>query len=198
MRRAAPAAPLLLLAYSLFRLFDGADGVSGPGPAQPLGHLVFAGALLMFVALAAAVHAYVPRRGRHVAATGLAATISGAACFLWTVIDVLSPALRAPLPTPFAIAGPLLFSLGMSILLGLLVAARQAPVWSPLLFGAGIATALIDIDFLPFAALILLAALAPLARPDRNVTVEHALSIPSVAYRPSRPLLTVGASSYDS
>lgn len=200
LRRTAPAAPLLLLAYGLLRLFDGLDGVRGPGVAQTLGHLAFVGALLAFVVLVAAVPPLVRRGGGQVAAAALAATIAGAACLLWSVTDVLSPLLRAPLPVPVEIAGPLLFSLGMLTVLGLLVAARRVPAWSPLLFGAGVVTALIDLDFLPFAALILLAALAPLARPDRPLSAVPAsrdLLVAGAVPGAHRSLSSVGAAGHD-
>jgi hypothetical protein len=69
-----------------------------------------------------------------------------------------------PMPAPLAAAGPILFTLGMLTLLGLMVAARRVPVWSPLVFGAGIVLVTVNLDLLPLAALLLVGALAPLAR----------------------------------
>ncbi|MDI6097137.1 hypothetical protein QLQ12_00755 [Actinoplanes sp. NEAU-A12] len=169
-RHLAMEAPVLLLAYGLLRLIDGLDGARGPGLVWTLAHMMFFAAMVLFGVLAAAVRPLVPAGARTVATVAAGAVVAGVACFLWVIAGDLSVAFReaAPLPEPLWIAGPLLFSLGLLALLGLLVAARRVPVWSPLLLGAGVAAIIIDIDFLPPAALILLAALSPLARPARE------------------------------
>ncbi len=170
-RHAAVDAPLLLLVYGVARVFDGLDGSYDPGTLPwTIGHLAFFGAMVLFGLLAVTVRPLVPASARPLAAIAATVTIAGVACFLWTTTGDLSPAFQQarPLPETLQAAGPLLFALGMLTVLGLLVAARQAPTWSPLLFGAGVAAVIIDIGFLPFAALILLASLAPLARPTRG------------------------------
>jgi hypothetical protein len=166
-RHAAVDAPILLLAYGLLRLIDGLDGTYGESLAWNLAHLALFASMVLFGVLATAVRPLVPAGARPLAALAAVATVAGTACFLWTATGLLSTAFgeATPVPAPLRIAGPLLFSLGMLTLLGLLVAAGHAPAWSPLLFGAGIAATLIDADSLPAGALILLAALAPLARP---------------------------------
>ncbi|BEL08045.1 hypothetical protein Q0Z83_062360 [Actinoplanes sichuanensis] len=164
-RHAAVDAPVLLLVYGLLRLVDGLDGATGRGLAADFAHLALFASMVLFGVLAAAVRPLVPVGARPVAAFAAAATVAGTACFLWTLVSTAIAGVT-PLPDLLRLAGPLLFSLGMLTLLGLLVASRHAPAWSPLLFGAGIVAVLIDADSLPPAALILLAALAPLARPS--------------------------------
>ncbi|MEV4278925.1 hypothetical protein [Actinoplanes xinjiangensis] len=165
-RRAAVGAPMLLLAYGLLRLLGGLDGTYRQGLAWNLALPALFASMVLFGVLAAAVRPLVPSGARAAAALAAVATVAGTVCFVWAATGLLSTAAGEAAPTPVRIAGPLLFSLGMLTILGLLVAARHAPAWSPLLFGAGIAAMLIDADSLAPAALILLAALAPLARPS--------------------------------
>jgi hypothetical protein len=168
-RHAAVDAPVLLLVYGLLRLVDGLDGSHGQGLASDFAYLALFGSMVLFGVLAAAVRPLVPAGARPLAAFAAAATVAGTACFLWTLVSTAIAGVTRP-AEPLRFAGPLLFSLGMLTLLGLLVASRHAPAWSPLLFGAGIVAVLIDADSLPPAALILLAALAPLARPTETRT----------------------------
>ncbi|HWS35954.1 MAG TPA: hypothetical protein VN408_24855 [Actinoplanes sp.] len=167
-RHAAVDAPVLLLVYGLTRVFDGLDGSYDPGGLLwNIGHLATFIAMALFVLLAVTARRLAPPGTRGLADLAAAVTVTGVACFLWLITAALAPALHETGP-PLAVlatAGPLLFALGMLTTLGLLVAARQVPAWSPLLFGAGIAAVLVSLDSLPIAALILLAALAPLARP---------------------------------
>jgi hypothetical protein len=83
-----------------------------------------------------------------------------------------------PLPAPLETAGPMAFTLGMLTLLGLLVAARRAPFWSPLLFGAGIVAVTVELDLLPLAALLLMGALTPVARAARRPVRPEPVAVP--------------------
>ncbi|MEU4427252.1 hypothetical protein AB0F81_42065 [Actinoplanes sp. NPDC024001] len=165
-RQAALDAPLLMLAYGVLRLLDGLDGGPGPGLAWNLGHLAFFAAMLLFGALAAGLVPLAPTGARRVATVAAAVTVLGVVCFLWVITGDLSPAFRdsTPLPTPLRAAGPMAFTLGMLTLLGLMVAARRVPVWSPLLFGAAVVAVTVNLNLLPLAALLLVTALAPLSR----------------------------------
>jgi hypothetical protein len=171
-RHLALDAPLLLLAYGLLHLIDGLDGAYGPGLAHNLASPAFLAAMILFGVFAAAVRPLVPSGARTVAAVAATTTLAGTACFLWSIAGDLTGAF--PDAVPVRIAGLLLLALGMLTLLGLLVAARRVPAWSPLLFGAGIAAIIINVGYLPLGALIILAALAPLARPVPARTVPSA------------------------
>ncbi|MBG0567281.1 hypothetical protein [Actinoplanes aureus] len=184
-RQAAMDAPLLLLAYGVLRLADGFDGDRGPGLAWNLGHLAFFAAMVLFGVLAASLVALAPAGARRVASVAAAVTVFGVACFLWVITGDLSPGFRQAMPLPAALeaAGPMAFTLGMLTLLGLLVAARAVPVRSPLLFGAGIVAVTVHLDLLPLAALLLLAALAPLARGAGRTARREPVAAPSAPLR---------------
>ncbi len=167
-RRTALAAPVLLLLYGVLRFADGLDGHRGPGALWNAGHVAFFAGMALFGVLAAGLRGMFPQR-HHVATAATAMTFAGVLCFLWVIAGDLSAALRdaAPMPGALETAGPMLFPVGLLILFGLLVAARRLPVWTPLLYGAGIAAITADLDLLPFAAVAILAALAPLRRAAR-------------------------------
>lgn len=167
-RRAALAAPVLLLLYGILRFADGLDGHRGPGLFWNTGHVAFFAGMALFGVLVAGLRAMFPQR-HDFATAATAIALVGVLCFLWVITGDLSVTLRenAPVPDVLETAGPMLFPLGTLILFGLLVAARRLPVWTPLLFGAGVAAITVDLDLLPFAALAIFAALAPLRRPAR-------------------------------
>ena len=58
---------------------------------------------------------------------------------------------------------PVLFQLGMLTLLGQLVAARWVPTWSPLVMLFGFVLIAVNLDLLPFASVVILCGLLPLA-----------------------------------
>ncbi|GAA2735203.1 hypothetical protein [Streptomyces nogalater] len=164
--------PLLLLSYGVLRLIDGMDGHHGPGLAWNVGHLCFLAAFLLLGALVRELRALVPTataRRRTAAGAAAAAGLLGAACFVWVILGDLFPTLsdRAPLPAPLELAGPLAFQLGLLTLLIMLVTTRprQLPLWSPALASVFFLLITVDLDLIPLAALVLMAALTPLARP---------------------------------
>jgi hypothetical protein len=160
------AAPLLLLTYGILRWIDGLDGHRKGGPAWDLGHLAFFASMAMFAVIAVVLFRRT-RMGRRLAGVAAVAAVFGAGCFLWVIAGDLSDGFRQrwPLPASLEIAGPLLFVLGMVVLLSLQVAAGRVPVWSPLLLFVGYAAISVNLDLLPFAALAVLAATMPLGRP---------------------------------
>ena len=109
-------------------------------------------------------------RLRPAATAAVAAVVVGAACFLWVITGDLFRRFHdeLPLPGPLENAGPALFGLGMLVLMALLVPAGRLPAWSPALFLIGYAAISIDLDLLPAAALTILVAFVPLARPGRG------------------------------
>jgi hypothetical protein len=156
------AAPLFLLAYGVLRWIDGLDGHRKGGPAWDLGHLAFLASMVTFVALAIALY----RRatlGRRTAAVAAVLAVAGAGCMIWVIIGDLAASFPG-LPDLLMNAGPILFVLGTIALLSLQVAAGRLPVWSPMLFFAGYTAISINLDLLPVAAVIILAALTPLGR----------------------------------
>ncbi|XVU21849.1 hypothetical protein ACQPZJ_31865 [Actinoplanes sp. CA-054009] len=185
MRLMAVVAPLLMLSYGLLRWVDGWDGDRGNGPAWDVGHVAFFAAMVLFAVLAVQMRQLlIARRAVTVAASvAAAAAVFGVGCFLWVIVGDLFDGFRerAPLPEALETTGPALFGLGVVVLMGLLAAARRLPWWSPVLFLAGFLAISVDLDLLPFAAVAILIAFAPLARPA---------SAPQTA-----PVTTVGASS---
>ncbi|MEU3950936.1 hypothetical protein AB0F45_01220 [Streptomyces achromogenes] len=164
--------PLLLLSYGVLRLIDGMDGHHGPGLAWNMGHLCFLAAFLLLGVLVRELRALIPAttaRMRTAAGAATAAGLFGAACFVWVILGDLFPALSdtAPLPAPLQLAGPLAFQLGLLTLLIMLVTTRprQLPIWSPALAFVFFLLITVNLDLLPLAALILMAALTPLTRP---------------------------------
>ncbi|MEU4695163.1 hypothetical protein [Actinoplanes sp. NPDC023714] len=174
-RRTAIAGPVLMFGYGVLRFIDGLDGDRGNGLAWDAGHVAFFVAMVLFSVLAVAARPLTPNWARRTGAVAVAAALFGIGCFLWVIAGDLSDRFReaAPLPDVLEAGGSALFPLGMLILLGLLVAARRLPVWSPLLFGAGIVGITVDLDMLPFSSLIILAALAPLARHTDDGDQKH-------------------------
>lgn len=169
-RICAVAAPGLMLLYGILRWIDGLDGHRKGGPAWNVGHAAFFLAIVLFGVLSIALRRTV-RPGssvRHLAAdVATAATLVGAACFLWVIAGDLSADFRqaAPLPGPLQLIGPLLFQLGLLTLLALMVAGpRRLPAWSPVLVLLGFVAIAVRLDLLPLAAVLVGAGLVPLAR----------------------------------
>ena len=167
----AVAAPALLLLYGIARWIDGWDGDRGNGPAWDVGHVAFFVGIALFAVLAVRMRTVVTRL-RPLATAAVAAVVFGAGCFLWVIVGDLFDSFsdRFPLPDPLAAAGPALFGIGMLILLALLSRAGRLPYWSPILFVIGYALISVDLDLLPFAALMILIAFVPLARGGRAAT----------------------------
>jgi hypothetical protein len=166
-RVAALAAPLLMLFYGIMRYVDGRDGDRGNGLAWDVGHTAFFLAFVLFVVLAVRLHRVVPvvaRWQRGLRDGALAAALVGAAGFLWVTFTDLFPAVPTGLPDGALIVLPVLFQLGMLALLGQLVAARWLPIWSPLVMLVGFMLIAVNLDLLPFASVVILCGLAPLAK----------------------------------
>jgi hypothetical protein len=163
MRSISITAPALMLGYGIARWLDGLDGQRHNGPAWTIGHVMFFAAMVLFAAQAFGL-AWRGRDRMAVALPALAATVFGAGCFLWVIIGDLFRSFDHPLPAPIAGGGPALFVIGMVTLLGLQSAARRLPWWSPAAFLAGFVAVSVDLDLLPWAAVLILAGSIPLAR----------------------------------
>jgi hypothetical protein len=164
MKSTAVTAPLCLLGYGILRWVDGRNGRRHDGLAWTLGHSLFFLSIVLFAVLAVMLRRGAPGR-RAIADPALYAVIVGAACFLWVISGDLFRTFgdRWPLPGALNFAGPMVFVLGMVTLLGLRVAVRELPWWSPALFFAGFIAISADLDLLPFAALAIGAAFVPVA-----------------------------------
>ena len=167
-RSTAFAAPALMLVYGRLRVVDGLDGDRNNEPAWDLGHIAFFIAIVLFAVLAVALRALDRPAGtapRVLVDGATVAVLAGGFCFLWVIAGDLSESFQsaAPLPDPLQPAGPVLFEVGLLILLVRLVLARRLPAWSPVAVLAGFAAIAVDLDLLPLGSALVLAALFPLA-----------------------------------
>jgi hypothetical protein len=175
-------APLLLGAYGIVRLIDGADGNHGPGVAWTVGHLLFlAGFVLYGAVLIGLRRLIVSRRG--VATAAVVAGLIGVVAFVRVIVIDLIVGFRASdlagmtrigdqydrWPGDLGVydtlyeVGPLLFLISLltlSILLAL--QHRTLPVWSPVLLVLGFVLITVKLDLMPLGAALLLLSLLPL------------------------------------
>jgi hypothetical protein len=178
-RFAFVAAPLLTVAYGLFRLADGLDGTHGPGFLWTAGHLAFLAALFLFVPVLLAARRMAG--GGAIATTATAVGVTGVLCAVVQIgIDIvvgIAAEDRAAMQRMFADVqdipgvalvvygpGPALFYLGLIALAIRLAVTRAAAVWTPVAMILAVGATLAGLDLLPLAGLLMLAALAPLAR----------------------------------
>ncbi|ADJ43221.1 hypothetical protein AMES_1398 [Amycolatopsis mediterranei S699] len=173
------AAPLCLGLYGVIRILDGLDGSRGPGLAWTAGHLVF------LVGLGFFAHAFrtmwtIAGRGRLATAgflAGLAGELAVGVQFGIDLVVGFGSADRAGMDASFARIqdvpgvdaafysyGPLLFFAGQLVLVTLLALRRRVKPWAPVLVLAEIVLPLLDKDFIPLGAALLLVAFAPLLR----------------------------------
>ncbi|MEV6583600.1 hypothetical protein AB0M92_36260 [Streptomyces sp. NPDC051582] len=182
-RRAAfSAGPLCMTAYGLIRL---TDEEHGPGLAWSSGHLFFLAAVLCFVPVVLGMRrtaaAGRSAGGRRLAGAGAVTALLGtAAVVAQAVIDLVAGFLgedreamreifrrvksHAGVEPAVYTVGPLLFHLGLLLLLTQLAALRRTAVWRPLAVAAGIVATGISLDLLPLAGLLFFLAFAPLGR----------------------------------
>ncbi|GAA5194163.1 hypothetical protein GCM10023322_57920 [Rugosimonospora acidiphila] len=183
-------APLLLLGYGVAHLIDGLDGSHGPGPAWTIGHLLFLASMLLFVAVLFAMRAALPggRAARGIAAGAVAVGVVGLIAFIRGIAVDLIVGLRSAdrpamnrlyphydsfpgglpkgLTSALSTLGPVFLMIGLLTLSIQLAALRPRRLrwWSPVLAAAGFAAISAELDLLPLGGLLLLLALAPLAR----------------------------------
>lgn len=176
------AAPLLVLAYGVFRIIDGFDGERGPGPAWTIGHLAFLAALALFVGIFGQLRDMIGPRAR---ITAVVATLGALALFGQFSVDVVAGFLaddhagmaaitREVRTTPGVSAliydlGPYLFYVGQLVLVVQLAMSRQVKAWTPLLVLADLAMPFIDKDLIPLGAVLMVVSFLPLAKRAREV-----------------------------
>ncbi|MEV7805687.1 hypothetical protein AB0O28_22335 [Microbispora sp. NPDC088329] len=177
--RSLVAAPVLFGAYGVARVLDGLDGSRGPGLAWTVGHLCFLAGLALFVPIfgrlrslagggATATVGYVIGL---VGALALTAqfTIDVVVGFLSADHDAMSPrfdavkAIPGVEPVVYGVV-PLLFYVGLLMLVAQLALQRRVPWWSPVLVLVQAVVPLATKDLIPVGAVLLLVAFAPLMR----------------------------------
>lgn len=171
-----------MTAYGLIRL---TDEEHGPGLAWSLGHLFFLAAVFCFVPVVLGMRRMaVPGRGpggRGLAGAGAVIGLLGAAAVVTqAVIDLVvgflsedretmqdffrSVQSHAGVEPAVYTVGPLLFYVGLLLLMTQLAALRRIAVWRPAAVVAGIVATGVSLDLLPAAGLLFLVAFAPLGR----------------------------------
>ncbi|MCA6093643.1 hypothetical protein LE181_15930 [Streptomyces sp. SCA3-4] len=179
-RTAYVAGPVCMGVYGLIRLIDEEHG---PGPAWTLGHLALLAGVVLFVPVFLGLDARAAHGGgagrRWFAATGLLLGLLGvAAVTVQAGIDVLVGAhaedratmdalferiqSHAGVKPAFYTVGPLLFYVGLVLLVGQLAVQRMTAAWRPPAVVAGVAVTAASLDLIPVGALMFLLALAPL------------------------------------
>ncbi|MEV4294227.1 hypothetical protein [Microbispora rosea] len=172
-------APVLVGAYGVARIADGFDGSRGPGLAWTLGHLCFLAALVLFVQIFGRLRTMA---GGGVTATagyaaGLAGALALAAQFTIDIVvgllsadhDAMGPrfdavkAIPGVDPVVYTVV-PLLFYVGMVVLVARLAAGRRVPWWSAVLVLTQAVLPLVSKDLIPLGAALLLLAFVPLLR----------------------------------
>ncbi|KOU16630.1 hypothetical protein ADK52_33085 [Streptomyces sp. WM6372] len=176
------AGPLCMTAYGLIRL---TDEEHGPGLAWSSGHLFFLAAVSCFVPIVLGMRRLAAagrgRAGRRLAGAGAVTALVGmAAVVAQVVIDLVAGFLsedreamndlfrqvksHAGVEPAVYTVGPLLFYVGLLLLLTQLAALRRIAAWRPLAVVAGIVATGVSLDLLPLAGLLFLLAFAPLGR----------------------------------
>lgn len=178
-RLAFLAAPALTVVYGLLRLADGLDGARGPGFLWTAGHLAFLAALVLFVPVLLAARRMAG--GGPIATTSAVVGIVGVLCamaqFTIDIVVGLAADDQAAMRQMFGDVqdvpgvslvvygpGPGLFYLGLIALAVHLAVIRAAAAWTPVAIILAVGLAMAELDLLPLAGLLMLAALAPLTR----------------------------------
>jgi hypothetical protein len=181
------AAPMLILVYGVVRLIGGLYGShGGPGLVWTAGHALFLAGLVLFGAVLFGLRGLLSgttRAHRLAADVTIVVACVGLIAFVRVAVIDLVVGLRAAdptamsrllgqfedfpgvLPAAFYQVGPLLFQVGLFLLLTrlALLRPRRLPRWSPVLFLLGAVLIGIDLDLLPLGAALFWLALAPAA-----------------------------------
>ncbi|KKK06387.1 hypothetical protein [Micromonospora sp. HK10] len=175
LRPTAVTASLLLLGYGILRLIDRLDGHSDKGAwAWNTGHTLFLLGIVTFGALIVGLHGLlrtVSPRPRTVDDVAAVAGLVGGVCFVWVILGDLFPRFAEAVPPPDAVllGGPVLFELGLLVLLVRAVGPRLLPAWGPVLVLAGFVAIAVNLDLLPVGAALVFGGLLPLrTRPARR------------------------------
>jgi hypothetical protein len=173
------AAPLLVFAYGVIRIFDGFDGSRGPGLAWTTGHLAFLGALVAFVVVVVHLRRLAGRDRLSTVAV-VVASAGAFALFAQFVVDVVVGFMAADHAEMAVIAsdisdnrlvslvcydvGPYLFYVGLLALVAQLALTRRVAWWAATLILVSQLLPLIDKDLIPVGALVLLVPFVAIGR----------------------------------
>jgi len=185
-------APLCLGAYGVIRILDGLDGSRGPGLAWTAGHVFFLVGLVFFGQTLRTMRALAGRTRLATAAlvTGIAGALALGGQFAIDVVVGFLAADRAGMDAHFARIqdvpgvdvvfysyGPLLFFAGQFVLVTLLAVRRRVKPWAPVLVLAESVLPVLDKDFIPLGAALLLVAFAPLIRPAAEPSTSDSAAL---------------------
>jgi len=182
------AAPLFTLSYGVIRILDGLDGSRGPGLAWTTGHLAFLAAMACFVA----IFGHLRRMAEHDVFSKVAsviATIGVAALCGQFVIDLVNGFVSADhaamavhsasihdipgvAPALYDV-GPYFFYAGQLALVVRLAVLRKIKLWTPFLVLCDLLFPIIDKDFIPLGAALLLVSFVSISK-QVPVTAERA------------------------
>ncbi|MBQ1119834.1 hypothetical protein [Streptomyces sp. B15] len=172
-------APLLTLAYGVIRILDGLDGQRGPGLAWTAGHLVFIGAMALFIVAFAQMR---QGAGRNMLSTVLAVlgSIGAVALSIQFGIDIIAGALThdalsmsiktAELREASHTAllaydvGPYLFYVSQVAIVAQLAVMRRIKAWTPFLVLIDMIMPFVDKDLIPVGAVVLLISFASISQ----------------------------------
>src|SRR5215469_5184696 len=185
------AAPAFILLYGVVRLIGGLHGSpGGPGLVWTAGHALFLAGLVLFLPVLFGLRGQLPDATKAhrlaadativVACVGLIAFVRVAVVDLVVGLRAADPAAMSRLfgqfedfprvlPAAFYQVGPLLFQVGLFLLLTQLAVLRprRLPGSSPVLFLLGAVLIGIDLDLLPIGAALFCLALAPAFLPKK-------------------------------
>ncbi|MFD9471980.1 hypothetical protein [Streptomyces goshikiensis] len=189
MRRSTLAAgPICMTAYGLIRL---TDEKHGPGLAWSAGHLALLAGVLCFVPVFRGLSRMATegrgRGARRLADAGFAAGLIGVVAVsvqagIDLVVGFLSEDRAAmqvlfervqskPMMGPvFYTVSPMLFYVGLLLLMVQLAVLRRAGAWRTVAIVAGIAVSMVSLDLLPLGGLLFLGALVTLGSPAPGVS----------------------------
>ncbi|WP_433331110.1 hypothetical protein [Spirillospora sp. CA-294931] len=164
------AAPACMLAYGLVRILDGRDGHYGPGTAWTVGHFFFLFCLMFYGVVLLELRAKVPGRAADLAAAvglvGLVAFVRVAVVDIVVGLRADDPVQKKELARRFADdpdflprvvydVGPLLFEVGLFVLLLRIALVTRAPRWAAGIVALGFVLVTVNLDLLPLGALLI-------------------------------------------
>ena len=178
-RAAVIGAPLFIFLYGTIRLIPiPADGGNNHGLGWSLGHTLFFIAFILLGCLTIVLRQLIAAKTRLagiIADIAMAAGLCGTAIFIWGILgDIFVRVhLAAPVPGILQAVGPLLFIIGVLILLTWCAVARPhtLPFRSPVLVLAGFLMFSLSLNLLSVGAIMLFGGLLPIMQSWRRISI---------------------------